>query len=183
MSDFETTSRPYARAIFELANEQNNLSLWADVLQLAAVVACDEDMQALISSPAILSSELSDLFLSVMSASDGGPEIGQQVKNMIALLAENDRLLVLPAIQVGYETLKQAAEGSVEVKVTSARKLTAKQEKEMAKNLHSRLGKEVTLSTEIDKSLIAGAIIKAGDLVIDGSARGRLNKLTTLLNK
>ena len=102
---------------------------------------------------------------------------------MIALLAENERLMSLPDIQQGYETLKQEAEGAIEVQVTSARKLTVKQEKEMAKSLKQRLGKDVTITSEIDKSLIAGAIIHAGDLVIDGSALGRLNKMTSLLNK
>lgn len=183
MSDFETAARPYSKALFELANEQDSLQSWSEVLQLAALVASDEDMQALISSPSILSSQLSEMFLSVMSGAEGAPEISQQVKNMIKLLAENDRLLVLPAIQLGYEALKQEAEGTVEVKVTSAQKLTKEQEKEMAENLQKRLGKEVNISAEIDESLIAGAIIQAGDLVIDGTAKGRLSKLTTLLNK
>lgn len=183
MSDYETAARPYSKAIFELANEQDSLQLWSEVLQLAAMVAADEDMQAFIASPSILSTQRSEMFLSVMSAADDAPEIDQQVKNMIALLAENDRLLALPAIQLGYQTLKQAAQGTLEVKVTSARKLTIKQNKQMVENLQRRLGKEVKLSAEIDKSLIAGAVIQAGDLVIDGSARGRLNKLTTLLNK
>ena len=92
-------------------------------------------------------------------------------------------MLALPAIAEGYEALKQEAEGAIEVSVTSAHKLTAKQEKEMASSLKKRLGKDVTIKAEIDESLIAGAIIKAGDLVIDGSARGRLNKLTSILNK
>ena len=91
--------------------------------------------------------------------------------------------MALPAIAEVYEELKQQAEGTIEVKVVSARKLTAKQEKEMAKNLQKRLGKEVSITAEIDQSLIAGAVIRAGDLVIDGSARGRLNKLTSTLNK
>lgn len=183
MSDFETAARPYSKAIFELASETKTLADWSAVLQLAGLVASDDGMQAAITSPSILASQLSELFIEVMSSTEGGPDIDQQVKNLIKLLAENDRLSVLPAIAAGYEELKQQAEGTIEVQVTSARKLTAKQEKEMAGNLKKRLGKDVSISTEIDQSLIAGAIIKAGDLVIDGSARGRLNKLTSTLNK
>ena len=183
MSDFETAARPYSRAIFELANEQDSLTYWSDVLSLAAVVASDEDMLALIVSPSMLKAQLASLFVSVLQAAEGAPEITKEVENMVGLLAENDRLSTLPAIALGFEVLKQEAMGTVEVQVTSAKKLTAKQEKEMAKNLKARLGKEVSITSEIDKSLIAGAIIRAGDLVIDGSARGRLNKLTSTLNK
>lgn len=183
MSDFETAARPYSRAIFELASEQDALSLWSDVLGLAAVVASDEDMLALIVSPSVPRTQLAAIFVSVLKAAEGAPDISKEVENMVSLLTENDRLSALPAIAARFEVLKQAAMGAVEVQVTSARKLTAKQEKQMAKNLKSRLGKEVRITAEIDQSLIAGAIIKAGDLVIDGSARGRLNKLTSTLNK
>lgn len=183
MSDFETAARPYSRAIFELANEQNKLSEWSDVLQLAALIATDESMRALIDSPAILPSQVSETFLSVMADTKDAPEVNQDVTNVIKLLAENDRLRVIPAIHHGFDVLKQEAEGAVEVQVISARKLTVKQQKDMSESLKKRLGKEINLSTEIDKSLIAGAIIHAGDLVIDGSAKGRLEKLTTLLNR
>lgn len=183
MSDFETVARPYSKAIFELANEQKNLSFWSEVLELGALIASEKEVQALVAAPSVLAQQVAELFVAVMSSAEGAPEITADVKNLISLLAENDRLLALPDIHAGYETYKREAEGAIEVQVTSAKKLTAKQEKEMAKNLKNRLGKEVTISTEIDKSLIAGAIIHAGDLVIDGSARGRLNKMTSLLNK
>ncbi len=183
MSDFETAARPYAKAIYELASEQDNLQFWSDVLQLAAQVAADEDMQALITSPSVEDKQLSELFVSVLSTVKDAPEINQEVKNLLSLLVENGRLLSLDAIHVVYEELKQIAEGIVEVKITSARKLTVKQEKEIASQMKKRLGKEISISVEIDQSLIAGAIIKAGDLVIDGSALGRLSKLTSILNK
>jgi F-type H+-transporting ATPase subunit delta len=183
MSDFETASRPYSRAIFELATEQKNLQFWSDVLQLAASLAEDADLQALVATPSILSSEVADVFVSIMSTVKDGPEVNEHVKNLLALLAENDRLMALPEISKGYEAFKQEAEGSIEVFVTSARKLTVKQEKEIVKKMKQRLGKEVTITSEVDESLIAGAIIHAGDLVIDGSSRGQLNKLTSQLNK
>ncbi len=183
MSDFETAARPYSKAIYELAVEQKNLPFWSDVLQLAAQVTTDEEMQVLITSPSVNGADIAELLTTVMSSVADAPEMNQQVKNMLLLLVENDRLLSLSAIYEGYEALKQAAEGSIEVKVTSARKLTVKQEKEMATQLKKKLGKDVSISAEIDQSLIAGAIIRAGDLVIDGSALGRLSKLTSILNK
>ncbi len=183
MSDFETAARPYSKAIYELASEQDNLQFWSDILQIAAQIVADDDMQALISSPSVENDQLLELFISVLSTVKDAPEINQEVKNLVAVLVENGRLLSLAAIYEGYETLKQEAEGTIEVKITSARKLTVKQEKAMASHLKKRLGKEISISAEIDQSLIAGAIIKAGDLVIDGSARGRLSKLTSILNK
>ncbi len=188
MSDFDNVARPYAKSLFDLANEsaggtQGGLQFWSDVLQLAAQIATDESMQALVIQPELLNSQLADLFLSVMAASTHAPKVSSEVTNLIKLLAENDRLLALPAIYQRYEVLKQTSEGQIEVKVTSARKLTIKQEKAMIVQLSKRLGKEVSITAEIDQSLIAGAVIRAGDLVIDGSALGRLNKLATVLNK
>lgn len=183
MSDFETAARPYAKAIFELASEEGTLDYWSDVLQLAALIASDENMQLLVNSPSVADAERIDTFLSVMKSVEGAPEITAQAENAIKLLVENDRLLALPALHEEFELLKQQAQGSVEVQVTSARKLTMKQQKAMAAQLEKRLGKAVTITTDIDQSLIAGAIIKAGDLVIDGSALGRLQKLTSVLNK
>lgn len=183
MSDFETVARPYSRAIFELAGEQKDLNYWSDVLQLAAALASDEGLQSMAASPEVESKDLSDLFISVMSSVEGGPEINEQVKNLIALLAENERLLALPEISTAYEAYKKEAEGVVEVHVTSARKLTAKQEKDIIAKMKKRLGKDVTLTSEIDQALIAGAVIHAGDLVIDGSARGQMDKLKTQLSK
>jgi F-type H+-transporting ATPase subunit delta len=103
--------------------------------------------------------------------------------NLIALLAENGRLAALPAIATVFATLKQEAEGKIEVQVKSAQELSAEQQDNIAVSMAKRLGKEVSITTEIDSSLIAGAIITAGDLVIDGSASGRMEKLTIALNK
>lgn len=183
MSDFETAARPYAKAIFELATSEGNLQGWGDSLQLAGVVASDADMQTMFELPSMLASEQSDLFISVMSSVKDAPEVSADFKNLIALLAENNRLAVLPSIAVSFETLKQEAEGKIEVRVRTARKLSTSQQDAMVKSLARKLGKKISVTTEIDESLIAGAIIQAGDMVIDGSAKGRLDKLTTVLNK
>jgi F-type H+-transporting ATPase subunit delta len=183
MSDFDTAARPYAKAVFELATDEGNPQVWQDLLQLASAVASDSDMQAVFESPSMLSKDQSELFLSVMSGVNDAPEQTADFKNLAALLAENGRLAGFPAIASAFETLKQEAEGKIEVQVISAQELTAGQQEAMAKSLALKLGKEVSMSSEVDESLIAGAIIHAGDMVIDGSARGRLEKLTTVLNK
>ena len=181
MSDFETAARPYARALFELASEENKLQQWQDNLQQAAVIAEDADMLAIFEQPAILAKELSELFLSVATAA--GVEADADFGNLIALLAENDRLAVLPAISTQFAVLKQEAEGKIEVTVRSAQELSAEQQGSIASSMAKRLGKEVNITTELDPSLIAGAIVTAGDLVIDGSASGQMQKLTIALNK
>jgi F-type H+-transporting ATPase subunit delta len=181
MADFETAARPYAKAIFELASDEGNLQHWQDNLSLAAMIAVDPDMQATLRQPAILASELAVLFLSVIEAA--GLETDTDLKNLIALLAENGRLAALPAIATAFASLKQEAEGRIEVQIRTAQELSAEQQEKISTNLAKRLGKEVSITTEIDSSLIAGAIVTAGDLVIDGSASGRMEKLTIALNK
>ncbi|MFT5220400.1 MAG: F-type H+-transporting ATPase subunit delta [Planctomycetota bacterium] len=181
MSDFETAARPYARAIFELASESGNLQQWQDNLQVAALVAADADMKAMFDLPSMLANEQAELFLSVISGT--GQQLDAEFNNMISLLAENDRLAAIPAIAILFETLKQEAEGKIEVHVRTAQELTAEQQSQISQSMAKRLGKEVSITTEIDESLIAGAIITAGDLVIDGSASGRMDKLTIALNK
>ena len=183
MSDFDTAARPYARALFELASDEGSLQAWQEILQLASAVASNADMQAMFELPSMLAKDQAELFLSVMAAVKDAPEQTPDFKNLVALLAENDRLAGIPAITAAFETLKQEAEGKIEVQVISAQKLTTQQQDAMAKSLAKKLGKEVSMTAEVDESLIAGAIIHAGDMVIDGSVRGRLDKLTAVLNK
>ena len=183
MSDFETLARPYARALFELAREEDKLDWWSEALDAAAQVVANDDMQQLIASPSLEEQEIAEILVSLLGSLEGVPEPTQELRNLLALMAENGRLAALPAVAGRYEQLKHEVEGVVDVQVRSARKLTAKQQKALEDKLQQRFGKAVNLSVEIDKSLLAGAIIKAGDLVIDGSTRGRLDKLTSLLNK
>ncbi len=181
MADFETAARPYAKAMFELAQSEDKLDQWQERLSLAAAGAGDADMKAFVEQPAVLPRELGELFLSVVTAA--GLESDNDFDNTIRLLAENSRLAALPAIAAQFAILKQEAEGEIEVQVRSARELSAEQQQNIADSMAKRLGKKVSISTDIDDSLIAGAVITAGDLVIDGSASGRIEKLSLAVNK
>lgn len=183
MSDFETAARPYAKALFELASEDGQLEDWNERLQLCGIIASDAQMMSVFESPSMLPSEQAELFLSVYSAVTDAPAVSDTFKNLISLLAENGRLASLPAVAVILESLKRESEGKVEVRVTSAFELSEKQQQDIAGSLVKKLGKEVSITTSIDASLIAGAIIQAGDMVIDGSARGRLDKLSIALKE
>ncbi len=181
MAEFETAARPYAKAFFELAQEEGKLDAWQESLEVAAAVAADADMREFLDSPDALPREIGDVFLSVLEAAGQGAD--KDFGNAIRLLAENSRLAALPAVAAQYALLKQEAEGSIEVRVVSAQALSAEQQEKIANSMAERLGKEVSLSAEVDESLIAGAVITAGDLVIDGSASGRIEKLVHAVNR
>ena len=183
MADFETAARPYAKALFELASDEGELQLWQDQLSLASAIADDTEMQAMFNLPSLLASELAELFLSVVAAANKSADPNDDFRNLIALLAENGRLAALSAITSIFETLKQEAEGKIEVQVRTAQELTAMQQEKISKSLAKRLGKKISLTTEIDETLIAGAVVTAGDLVIDGSASSQIDKLTIALSK
>ncbi len=181
MAEFETAARPYAKAFFELAQEAGSLDAWQQGLDTAAAIAADVDMRSFLDSPDALPREIGEVFLSVLEKAGAGDD--SDFTNAIRLLAENSRLPALPAVAAQFAQLKQEAEGSIEVRVVSAQALSAEQQERIAGSMAKRLGKQVSLSAEVDESLIAGAIITAGDLVIDGSASGRIEKLVNAVNR
>lgn len=176
MAENITIARPYAQAIFSLAQEQGDLKGWSEMLQFAAAVAADEEMVAVIDSPRFDSGQLADLFIEI-----GGDKLNDAGKNMIRVLAENDRLSVLPEVAELFEAERAAVEGTIVAEVTSATALNDAQKQSIAEALKKRLGRDVTLECQIDESLLGGAIIRAGDVVIDGSVVGKLEKLTSAL--
>jgi F-type H+-transporting ATPase subunit delta len=176
MAENITIARPYAQAIFSLAQEQGDLKGWSEMLQFAAAVAADEEMVAVINSPRFDSGQLADLFIEIC-----GDKLNDAGKNMVRVLAENDRLTVLPEVAELFEAERAAVEGTIVAEVTSATQLNAAQQQSIAEALKKRLGRDVTLECQIDESLLGGAIIRAGDVVIDGSVVGKLEKLTSAL--
>jgi F-type H+-transporting ATPase subunit delta len=176
MAETITIARPYAQAIFSLAQEQNDLKGWSEMLQFVAAVAADPQMVAVIDSPSYDNSQIADLFIEVC-----GDKLNDAGKNMIRALAENDRLTLLPEVAELYEVERATVEGTIVAEVTSATALNETQEKEIAEALSKRLGREVSLECKVDEALLGGAIIRAGDVVIDGSVVGKLEKLATAL--
>lgn len=176
MAENITIARPYAQAIFSLAQEQNDLKGWAEMLQFAAAVAADPQMVAVIDSPRFDSARIADLFIEIC-----GDKLNDAGKNMIRVLAENDRLAVLPEVAELFEVERATVEGTIVAEVTSATALNDAQQQSIAEALKKRLGRDVTLECKIDESLLGGAIIRAGDVVIDGSVVGKLEKLASAL--
>ncbi|MEM8844889.1 MAG: F0F1 ATP synthase subunit delta [Pseudomonadota bacterium] len=176
MSELTTAARPYARAAYDLASEHGEVDQWSDMLGFSAAVAHDSAMRAALDNPSLNKQQSADLFNEVC-----GDKLNQQGQNFIKLLAENDRLALLPEIAALYQHYRAQSEGTVDAELISALDVSEDQVNKIAESLTKRLGKKVSLTTHIDSSLIGGAIIKAGDMVIDGSVRGRLDKLSTTL--
>lgn len=176
MAERSTIARPYAQAAFELAREQKAFKQWSDMLQLAAAVANDEDMRVFIASPRVDSARLAQAFVEICG--DGLDAGGQ---NFVRVVADNRRLDFLPEIAVLYEELRAEAEGSIDAEVITAYALSDAQQEALTAALSKRLQRQVNLTCKVDETVLGGAIIRAGDLVIDGTAVGKLNRLATAL--
>ncbi|MGC1181846.1 F0F1 ATP synthase subunit delta [Legionella sp.] len=176
MSDSTTIARPYAKAIFEYALAEKELAEWsAHLITLARVVLNFEAAQ-FIENPVSTVEQHIELLQEVINA---GSNNNKSINNLIALLATNKRLMLLPEISALYEVHRAEQEKILDVEVSSYSDLSAKQQERLIQSLSQRLQRKVSLKINIDPSLLGGAIIRAGDLVIDGSVRGKLNKLST----
>jgi len=176
MAERITTARPYAKAIFALARQNDSLAATADGLTIGAQVVADPTVHSLLGSPHVTAAQLSELVNGI-----AGSKLDEHGRNFVTLLAQNRRLGFLPEIAALFEQMKIEVENAVEVEVVAAAKLTPDQEIRYAAALQKKLGRQVRLHTRIDDSLLGGAVLKAGDLVIDGSLKGRLERLATEL--
>lgn len=172
MAEITTIARPYAQAIFALAQEKGELAKWSEMLQFAAAVAADAEMIALLKSPRFDSTELAKIFTDVC-----GERLNDDGKSMIRVLADNNRLALLPAVAALYEAERANVEGTVVAEVVSAVALSEAQKQGIIAALSKRLGREVSLECKTDESMLGGAVIRTGDVVIDGSVTSKLNKL------
>lgn len=178
MAEKATIARPYAKAAFESARQHGALERWSTVLATASSVVQDERVARLLSSPRVKPDELSGLIGEIASQSNSGVALDEQTRNFLATLAGNRRLALLPEIASMYEALRAEAENTADVQVVSAVALDDAQKQRLAAALKKRLKREVRLHCEVDASLIGGAIVRAGDFVIDGSLQARLDRLS-----
>jgi F-type H+-transporting ATPase subunit delta len=176
MAERITTARPYAKAIFALARKNNRLSDTAAGLVLGAEVVADPTVRSLLGSPHVTAAQLSELVNGI-----AGAKLDENGRDFITLLAQNRRLGFLPEIAALFEQMRSEVENAVDVEVTAASPLTPDQESRYAAALQKKLGRSVRLHTKVDGSLLGGAVLRAGDLVIDGSIKGRLERLATEL--
>ncbi len=177
MSSLTTLARPYAKAAFELARSDNNLAAWDEMLSAAAVVTADDGMSGWLQSPHSTASKAIEIIVEAM-----GGEVDSRFQGYLGVLADNDRLSLCSEISRMFEQLRADAEKRLNVRVVSATALQEADIKRMQSALAKRFNREITLSNEIDADVLGGAIIYAGDQVIDGSLLGRLKRLETSLS-
>jgi F-type H+-transporting ATPase subunit delta len=179
MSETNTVARPYAKAIFKHALDANQLAHWSIILRDMAMLIEQPDAKSFLSNPATTIDQKVQLLMIVCTSTN--KDHSQSAENIVRALVENRRQLILPDIFAQYEALRAEQEKTLNVSVTSFATLTQEEQTSLIASLSKRLQRQVTLEINIDKSLLGGAIIQAGDLVIDGSVRGQLNKLSTNL--
>ncbi|ABV39091.1 H(+)-transporting two-sector ATPase [Shewanella sediminis HAW-EB3] len=175
MAEITTIARPYAKAAFDFAIENNAVDSWAEMLNFAAMVSENETIKPLLAG-GLASNKLAELFIGVC-----GEQVNEQGQNLLKVMAENGRLEVLPAVAQQFVELCNEWAKEIEATVVSAVELTSEQQQDISVSLEKRLARKVKLNCSIDASLVAGVIITAGDLVIDGSVRGKISRLSDTL--
>jgi F-type H+-transporting ATPase subunit delta len=176
MAEASTIARPYAEAVFKLADAEGKLAEWSSVLANIAAVAADERIRTAVGDPNLSAAKVAGLFISVLSGKLSG-----DAENLVRVLAENGRLDVLAEIRTQYEILRNEREGVVEAEVHTAFDLEDAQLADLVARLEKKTGRKVKASVRVDKNLIAGVKVVLGDKVIDGSARAQLGALENAL--
>jgi F-type H+-transporting ATPase subunit delta len=171
-----TVARPYAKAAFDYARQAGAFAEWSQSLGLCAEIVADPRVEALIKNPELTPARIADFVIDI-----GGAKLGPPMQNFVRILAANRRLLLLPEIAAHYEARRAEVENTVDVEVISAVKLDAAQTEKLTQALNTRLKRRVKMQNSVDASLLGGAVIRAGDLVIDGSVKGSLDRLGTEL--
>ncbi len=176
MAELATLARPYANAVFVLAREHRALDLWARRLGVMAAAADEDRVRALLASPEVPAEQKAFSLAEVC-----GGEVDERGRKFLLVLARNGRLPLLGEISRRFDELKAAEERNLDVEVLSTYPLTEAQSERLKDALQTKFGKQVRLSSDVDPSLLGGAVVRAGDTVIDGSVRGRLDKLAESL--
>lgn len=176
MAEKATIARPYARAAFEFAQTNGTFRQWSEALAIASAVAGDPATRRLLNHPRVSAAQLVDLIADV-----AGDRLDASARNFMATLAQNRRLGLLPYIAKMYEALRADVEGVADVDVVSALPLDAAQQQRLTAALKTRLKRDVRLHCSVDAQLVGGAVVRWGDLVIDGSVKERLGRLAALI--
>jgi len=178
MAEIATIARPYANAVFELAKRKRALDGWSRELAVLAAVAAEPSIKEVIDSPAATSVQKANSIAGVC-----GDALSREGKQLLQVLAGNRRLHLLAEIGTQYEELRAQEQATLEVEVVSAYALDDAEQTRIIEALTRRFEREIVLTSRVDESLLGGAIIRAGDTVIDGSVRGKLEKLSETLQR
>lgn len=176
MAEVTTIARPYAEAVYRLAGQGGKLDAWSQMLEFAATVVADPQMQAVIGNPKLTAEQQQSAFLAVCEK-----HLDEQGANMVRLLLENGRLTLLPAIREQFEQLRALHGGVMETEIVSAYPLSDAEKEDLVRRLESKYQRKVEATLSLDPELIGGIRIVAGDVVIDASVRGQLQNMAFTL--
>ncbi len=176
MSDSSSIARPYAQAVFELAKETGRFEDWSNQLEMLSEIAEHPDFNALVSDPRITREQVLSVVLEIT-----GEHLDEQAQNFVKILSHYRRLSALPLIARQFESLRAEDEGVIEAELEAAYELDSEQQAQLIEALQQRMGRKVRLTSQINKDLIGGVVVRTGDWVIDGSIRARLDKLASSL--
>lgn len=178
LTKMTTIARPYALAAFEFAVSQGTMPAWEAMLNAASLVTQDQNVQQLLTIPNVTARQLVNMYSEVLAKL-----LNPEMMNFLQLLAENDRLSVLPDIAELFKSYRAEQERKLNVRVTSAVQLSDSYQQKLIDLLTKRLHRQVTLECDVDPNLLGGAIITAGDTVIDGSVRGKLDRMVKFISE
>jgi len=176
MAEAITVARPYADAVYKLAVANNSLSQWSKMLQLAAEIAEDEQVKLLIGNPVVSAKQLGDIFLEI-----GRSKFNAEARNLMLLLIENKRIVVLSQISQLFEQLRAQHEGVLEAKIVSAFAMENRQLKKLVEDLEQKFKRKIEAQVSIDPELIGGVKVEVGDEILDASVRGKLEAMAVAL--
>ncbi|TCP97296.1 F-type H+-transporting ATPase subunit delta [Cricetibacter osteomyelitidis] len=175
MSELTTIARPYAKAAFDFAVENKSIDQWQNMLDFATQVVENKTIQQFLRGDSSVH-KTADTVIAIC-----GDKLNEQGRNFIKLMAENQRLTALPAVFQQFLSYVAEHQATADVDVISAQPLSDVQIKKIQQAMERKLDKKVKLHCTVDSTLIAGVIIRAGDMVIDGSSRGQLTRLANEL--
>ena len=178
MAEIATLARPYANAVFDLAHSAGRMTEWSPMLALLARAMETDQVRELVASPSLAPAVKSHQLIDVVRE-----DIDDRCRRFVNVLADNHRLELLPEIATQFEALKAEAEKTLDVEITAAVELSDQQVEAYTQALRQRFDQDVNVSVDIDPGLVGGAIVRAGDTVIDGSVRGRLTRLVESLQR
>jgi len=176
MSELATLARPYAVATFKRAKETNSTKKWSENLAFMSAVLSNKDISVVIDNPKVNKQALSAFVLDICQG-----QVNEEAENLLQLLVHNNRLTLVPIIAKLFEAYKTEDEGYVDVEVVVAYAFSKEEKPKFASTLEKTLGKKVNMNVTVDKSLIGGVLVRAGDRVIDGSIRGQLQHMQKTL--
>lgn len=176
MAEPTTLARPYAKAAFEYALTANSLQSWFEALEVSAAVAEQDQVKKALATSGLSAEQKASVFVQVI-----GDSLDEKVKNFIRTLASNKRLALLPYIRDLFAKMKAQQEKTIEVEITAAYELPVDLINKLAQSLSAKLNRKIDVNSSVDASLLGGVVIHTGDMVIDGSVRGRLAKLAEAL--